>query len=413
MRYASDILIVGAGVGGLSLGLRLASKGYRVRILQQREPPPAHRPEMVQPHGLQAFAELGLLDRLKAKRVARVERFCFFQIQGDPLCRVDYRILDHPYPYALIALPGQTRRVLLEGLRAYPAVHIHWGARLTGALRRGGQVIGATAVENGQEREFHALVTVGADGSHSRLREALGLPCRTRRYPNAFLGVLVDRPAGLARAFDHQVGYYLGRGEILGVFPCAPTLLCLLYMVPADDARDVREQRLEALKTRLADIEPRLRDSLAGLTTREQVSLLFPVQVRAAKWVTDGAALLGDAAHACHPHVAQGGFQAMEDAKVLAEVVDVCVRRGECSARALAPYERIRRPVVERLQQVANEYVWLWETRNPVLARLRDRIFRNVGEQPELLYKVAATEAGIDSRSLTFRERLQALGVCA
>ena len=189
---------------------------------------------MVQPHGLQAFAELGLLDRLMAKRVARVECFRFSQIQGEPLCRVDYRILDHPYPYALIALPGQTRRVLLDGLRAHPAVHIHWGARLTGALRRDKQVVGATAVENGQEREFHALVTVGADGSHSRLREVLGLACRVKRYPNAFLGLFVNRPAGLARVFDRQVGYYLGRGEILGIFPCAPTVLCLLYMVPAD-----------------------------------------------------------------------------------------------------------------------------------------------------------------------------------
>ncbi|MBI3610883.1 MAG: FAD-dependent monooxygenase [Nitrospirae bacterium] len=412
-RYASDILIVGAGVGGLSLGLRLASKGCRVRILQQREPPPAKRPEMVQPHGLRALAELGLLGRLKAERVARVERFCFSQIQGDPLCRVDYRILDHHHPYALIALPGQTRRALLEGLRDSPTVQIHWGARFTGILRRGRQVIGATAVENGREQEFHALITVGADGSHSRLREALGLPCRIRRYPNAFLGMLVDRPAGLARSFDHQVSYYMGRGEILGIFPCAPAMLCLLYMVPADDARDMHERRLEVLKTRLAEIEPRLKDSLAVLTAPEQVSLLFPAQVRAAKWVVDGAALLGDAAHACHPHVAQGGFQAMEDAKILSEVADVCVRRGNCSARALAPYEEIRRPVVERLQRVANEYVWLWETRNPMLARLRDRIFRNVGERPELLYRVAAIEAGIASGPLTFRERLQALGVCA
>lgn len=411
--YSSDVLIIGAGVGGLSLALRLASKGYRVRILQQQEPSPAFRPEVVQPAALQAFAELGLLERLKAKRVARVERFHFSQIQGKPLCRVDYRILDHPYPYALIALPGQTRRVLLGRLRAHSKVHIHWGARFTSVLRRGAQVIGAMAVEGDQEREFHALVTVGADGSHSRLREALGLTCRVRRYPNAFLGWLVDRPAGLARVFDHQVGYYLGRGEILGIFPCAPATLCLLYMVPADDARGMPEQRLDALKSRIASIEPRLRDSLASLTAWEQVSRLIPVQVRAAQWVTEGAALLGDAAHACHPHVAQGSFQAMEDGKVLATVLETCFERGKFSARELAPYEQARRPAVERLQHVANEYVWLWETKNPVLVRLRDRIFRNVGDRPELLYKVAATEAGIDSRPLTFRERLQALGICA
>ena len=138
------------------------------------------------------------------------------------------------------------------------------------------------------------------------------------------------------------------------------------------------------------------------------------MRVRTAKWVVDGAALLGDAAHACHPHVAQGTFQAMADGKVLAEVLDTsCFGRGDFSARALSPYEETRRPVIERVQRVADEYVWLWETGNPLVAWLRDRIFRNIGDRPHLLQRVAATEAGIDSSPLTFVERLQALGLCA
>jgi len=137
------------------------------------------------------------------------------------------------------------------------------------------------------------------------------------------------------------------------------------------------------------------------------------VKVRAASWVADGAALMGDAVHAGHPHVAQGTFQAMEDAKVLSDVFTQCFGRGDFSAGALAPYEEVRRPVVTRLQWVADEYAWLWETKNLVLTRLRDRIFQNVGSRPDLLQKVAATEAGIDIRPFTILERLQALGVCA
>lgn len=414
MSYSSDVLIVGAGVGGLSLALRLAAKGYRIRILQQHEPQlPVYRPEVVQPAGLQAFAELGLLKHLMAKTMARVDTFQFYRIGGKRLASVSYRILEHPYPYALIGLPHQTRRVLLDSLGAHSSVHIHRGTRLTGVLRRGSQVLGAKAIEGGREQEWHASVTVGSDGCRSRFREALGIDCRIKRYRNAFLGMLLRRPLDGHCEFDGAVHYYLGRGEILACFPCSSTTLCLLFMVPARASQTIDGQGLAALKNRLCVIAPVLDEPLNRITSREQVSYLAPVRVRVAAWVTDGATLLGDAAHACHPHVAQGTFQAMEDGKVLAQVLETCFERGDFSARVLAPYEQIRRPVIERLQRIAGEYVWLWETRNPALARLRDRIFRNIGDRPALLSKVAATEAGIETIPLTFVERLQAVGFCA
>lgn len=195
VAYTSDVLIVGAGVGGLTLGLRLAAQGYRVRILQQREPGRALRPEIMQPAALHAFAQLGLLDRLKAVPAAPVERFHFHRIGGSLLCQVDYRLLRHPYPYALILLPHRTRHVILDGLRDFPGIHIHWDAQFAGLLRNGKQVIGAIASCDGREREFYAFVTVGADGSGSAFREALGIQARVKRDANAFLGPLVRSPS--------------------------------------------------------------------------------------------------------------------------------------------------------------------------------------------------------------------------
>jgi 2-polyprenyl-6-methoxyphenol hydroxylase-like FAD-dependent oxidoreductase len=183
-------------------------------------------------------------------------------------------------------------------------------------------------------------------------------------------------------------------------------------MVPVGRVGTIRARGLEALKSRIASVEPRLGRPLVDLATWEQISVLSPIRVRAAAWVADGAALMGDAAHACHPHVAQGSTQAMEDGKVLADVLETCFSRGDFSASGLARYEGARRPVVQRLQRVADEYAWLWETESPTLARLRDRIFRNIGDRPGLLSRVAATEAGIEARPLSFVERLQVLGLC-
>jgi 2-polyprenyl-6-methoxyphenol hydroxylase-like FAD-dependent oxidoreductase len=413
MAYSSDVLIVGAGVSGLSLALRLASKGYRVSILQGDEPPPVQRPEMIQPAGLQAMAELGLFKSLEEVSVARVQRFRFDRMGGGHLCQVDYRVLSYPTPYALITLPHRVRRLFERSLDACPTVRVHRNVRMTGLVRQGAQVAGVKAVEGGQEREFSACVTIGADGCGSWVRGALGIRSQVKRYRNGFLGMLVKRRSEFGDLPD-QVRYYLGQGQILGLFPCSPNRLCLLYMVPADRIAMMGQEGLEMVKHHIARVEPRIADELGTITSWEHVSRLFPVRVRTAKWVVDGAALIGDAAHACHPHVAQGTLQGMEDAKALAEVLDAsCFGRGDFSARALAPYEEARRPVIERLQRVADEYVWLWETGNPLVVRLRDRIFRNIGDRPHLLQKVAATEAGIAPSPLTLMERLQALGLCA
>jgi 2-polyprenyl-6-methoxyphenol hydroxylase-like FAD-dependent oxidoreductase len=412
MSDSSDVLIVGAGVAGLSLALRLGAKGYRVSILQGDEPPPVHRPEMIQPAGLQSMAELGLFKSLEEVEPAQVHRFHFDRMRGDPLCQVDYRVLAHATPYALITLPDRVRHLFERALDACPTVKVHRNVRITELVRQGAQVVGVKAVEGGQEREFSACVTIGADGCGSWVRGALGIRSQVKRYRNGFLGMLVQCPSKFWN-LQNQVRYYLGLGRILGLFPCSADRLCLLYMVPADRIPTMGQEGLDRVKQHIARVEPRIGDALRTITSWEHVSRLVPMRVRTAKWVVDGAALIGDAAHACHPHVAQGTFQAMEDGKALAEVLDTsCFGRGDFSARALAPYEEARRPVIERIQRVADEYVWLWETGNPLVAWLRDRIFRNIGDRPHLLQRVAATEAGIDPSPLTFGERLQALGLC-
>jgi 2-polyprenyl-6-methoxyphenol hydroxylase-like FAD-dependent oxidoreductase len=101
----------------------------------------------------------------------------------------------------------------------------------------------------------------------------------------------------------------------------------------------------------------------------------------------------------------------MLDAMALAPVLSRCLEDGDSSAERLSAYEESRRPAVERLQRIAHEYAWLWNTGNPLLAWLRDRTFSEIGRRPRLLSKVMETEAGLRVAPLTVAERLQALGV--
>jgi 2-polyprenyl-6-methoxyphenol hydroxylase-like FAD-dependent oxidoreductase len=118
-------------------------------------------------------------------------------------------------------------------------------------------------------------------------------------------------------------------------------------------------------------------------------------RVRTSRWVADGAALIGDAAHAMNPHASQGRMQAMVDAMSLAEIIPSCLAEGDCSASRLNVYETARRPQVNMLQRLADQQVFFWNTGNPFVAWLRDRVFTTLDRNVRLRHQVLSTTAGL------------------
>jgi 6-methylpretetramide 4-monooxygenase len=88
-------------------------------------------------------------------------------------------------------------------------------------------------------------------------------------------------------------------------------------------------------------------------------------------------------------------MQAMLDAITVAEIIHNSLKQGHCSVEALSAFEHRRRDQVEMLQQLADEQVLFWNTGNPVLAFLRDRVFRTLDRNRRLRYRVLATTAGL------------------
>jgi len=118
-------------------------------------------------------------------------------------------------------------------------------------------------------------------------------------------------------------------------------------------------------------------------------------RVRTPTWVADGAVLIGDAAHAMNPHASQGRMQAMVDAMTLADILPGCLADNDCSVARLKAFESIRRPYVTMLQRLADQQVFYWNTGNPVVAFLRDRVFQTLDRNARLRYQVLSTTAGL------------------
>ncbi len=135
-------------------------------------------------------------------------------------------------------------------------------------------------------------------------------------------------------------------------------------------------------------------------------------RVRTPTWVSDGAVLIGDAAHAMNPHASQGRMQAMVDAMTLADLLPECLAMNDYSAATLERYENSRRPHVTMLQKLADEQVLFWNTANPIIAFLRDRVFNTLDRNARLRYRVLSTTAGLRKEPpFGMMDRLMAAGL--
>lgn len=417
-RVETDVAIVGAGGGGAVLGLALAQKGVRALVLEQASGPPTGlRGEILQPNGQQILNRLGLLDALPSNATRSVRLFHFCRAGGaggrargtERLCTVDYGMLPPPYNRAVVTLPNVAHHAILDALESRVPGGLRYGTTVMRLVRSGGreQVVGLEAECGGKPLTVSAKLVVGADGALSKVREALAIPTKFHRYREGYLIAILDRPEGLEEA-----KYFVGRHAILGVFPAAGDKAYLFYMIPAGLMPQIKAAGIQALRERWLKIDPSLEKTVQSLVDWNQTAYMPTGRVRTATWRADGAVLIGDAAHAMNPHASQGRMQAMVDAMTLAELVPDCLQRGDWSASALAPFERRRRPQVEMLQRMADEQVVFWNTGNPVLALLRDRVFKTLDRNKRLGYRVLAVTAGLSAEApFGMLDRLMAAGL--
>src|SRR3989449_5133758 len=166
-----DVLIVGAGIGGLALGCALASNGRKVCVLEARpQVIPSKRGLTLQPNGLETLQKLGLVDQV-VRIGAKTTRLTWYEIGGGPLATFDYSILDHPHNYLLTVVPSELELVLREAFSSRGGMIYDSTFFRETSRTRLGRVI--KAERSGCLEEFSAKIIVGADGETSRGREAL------------------------------------------------------------------------------------------------------------------------------------------------------------------------------------------------------------------------------------------------
>ncbi|MDT7041163.1 FAD-dependent monooxygenase [Candidatus Nitronereus thalassa] len=407
MDIQTDVVVVGAGGGGAILGLILAKQGIKTLVVEQSPGPPTGlRGEILQPNGQQILDQLELLDKLPKEAVQSVRHFHFRQMGGERLCTIDYDLLPPPYNRALVTLPNAVHHAVLAELEKHNPGGLWYDTSFKSLVKTGNTVTGVEAQTQGTPVRISAKVTVGADGPFSRVRDTLGISTQLHRYKESYLISILPCPEKL-----EESQYFLGENEILGVFPAAGHQVYVFYMIASNSLQAVKQEGIESLQRKWKAIYPGLARTFENLQSWEQTAYMGTGRARAKTWVADGAVLIGDAAHGMNPHASQGRMQAMADAVVLAKVLSSCFSQDDFTANALKTFEAQRRPQVEMLQRLADEEVLFWNTGNPLLAWLRNRVFSTLDHNRRLQYQVLTATAGLrKTPPFGMIDRLQAAG---
>jgi len=343
-----DILIVGGGMIGSALALGLSRQGWQVGLI---EGAPAE--ELVAPAApatdvsdfeprvsaislasQRLLAELGAWQRVQGSRHCGYRQMTVWD--GDGTGRIHFDAAElHTSSLGTIVENRNIVRALFEELAASD-VTLFDGVRVKAWHGRDG-------VELEDGRRLNARLVVGADGALSRLRQWSGLATREWDY---------DQQAIVCTVRTRQSHRYTAWQRFSPTGPLA--FLPLLNEAGDDHFCSIvwSQDTLEAERLMALDTEA-FRQAL-GVAIEQQLGevlevsrrFAFPLRQRHAKdYVTDGLALVGDAAHTIHPLAGQGANLGYGDVRALLEELARAKARNLApdDALVLARYQRRRK----------------------------------------------------------------------
>ena len=369
-----DVLIVGGGPVGVMLAAALADRGLDAVVWEARVDDPAHSRALgVHPPSIDLFDRLGLADDLLAHavRIRRgIARSGTRTMGVVPFARASSR-----WPFVAAVPQDRTESVLRTGLARRREDALRRGVRFVGLDQRDEDVVVQGVGDEGPV-VVAARFVVGADGTRSAVRAALGVGTRARDLPDRYvMGDFADTTGHGSDAVIH-----LERTGVVESFP-----------LPAGRRRFVvhtgSERRPTAPVT--ADVVARLVSDRTGSpvdATTSTMTSAFGVRRRlATRTVVGRVVLIGDAAHEISPIGGQGMNLGWLDGHALETEIAVAVKRR--GGRVLDPttFARFEAGRARAAVRAARQAEWNTALGRPVgggTARARDLALRAVLRAP-------------------------------
>ncbi|KAF2436939.1 FAD/NAD(P)-binding domain-containing protein [Tothia fuscella] len=321
-----DVVIIGAGLGGLAAAISLAQEGIRVQILEKTPKIlPVGAGIAIPPNGVRALRHLGVADTLREKGAIDMTAINLRSYDdGRELLRRpggEEFVKNYGEPWFSIRRADYHNLLLDEAVRR--GVKIHLGMEATGVDFAAG--IASVTVKSGERFEGH--VVIGADGIWSTTLEHLlevdstpiptgDMAYRATFQSEALLSLKNEKLNGLIGKPEtniwmgpksHAVFYPLKGGSVYNVVLVCPGKL------PPDKSTNIGD--VAEMRNAFASWDPMLREVL-GLVS-EVLMWKLCHREELVKWTRANAVVIGNASHPTLPYQQQGAAMAVEDGAVL------------------------------------------------------------------------------------------------
>ncbi|MEU7109676.1 FAD-dependent oxidoreductase [Streptomyces stramineus] len=315
-RTRRTVLVVGGGTAGCALAVLLRRAGIAVDLVEAKADWNATTGSGIslQGNALRVLREAGLWEQVR-DRGRSTDGVTLTAPDGtDILTQRDLRTGGDDLPATVGMQRPELQKILIEAVRA-SGTHVRLGCTMD---RHAQDATGVDVSFTDGTTGRYDLVAA-ADGLNSPTRELIGITDKPAPTGLAIWRTPAPRPAGV----DRTRLTYGGPALIAGICPTGDTTVYAFLVEPHRD-------RASVAPAAYADEMRRLAAGYGGHWDEIRASVTDPAQVnytRCDRLLVEGAwhrgrvVLVGDAAHACPPTLAQGAAMSLEDASVLAELL--------------------------------------------------------------------------------------------
>jgi 2-octaprenylphenol hydroxylase len=410
----ADVAIVGGGMVGMTLACALGDSGLQVCVIEPRAQTPDElwlqvgeqnsngfdaRVSALSIASEQILKNLGAWPQMEALRLCPYRDMQVWETEGTAQIHFSAAELHEPHLGHIVE-----NRVTLAGLyraqQAWSNVHLISGASLESLSEAQPQVSGRAG--SGRElllsdgRRLNARLVVAADGAHSKVRQLAGLPVWEQDYGHHALVTTVRT----TRSHQSTAWQCFTDAGPLAFLPLSSgdregSICSIVWSTPPDHARELMALSLEQLSQRLETVFERRLGSVEVLDPLRA----FPLRQRHAKrYVDDGLALVGDAAHTIHPLAGQGVNLGLLDVATLTDVILEGLSRGADfgSRQWLRRYQRQRQGSNLLMMGMMQAFRQLYGQVPPPLQWLRNEGMRQVDRFGAVKRHLVTAAMGLD-----------------
>ncbi|MEG9298314.1 NAD(P)/FAD-dependent oxidoreductase [Mangrovibacillus sp. Mu-81] len=335
----TNVFISGGGIGGLTLGLKLAKCGVDVTVAERLPgPSPIYKGELLQPKSLEIMDSLGAIESVfeKGHKISDLELAELKNLKAESdHSLMSYSNLPSDYPFSLMIHHETLKGILLNKAKKFPSFHYH---PHTVCKEIQDHKVKLEDRERKETVEIECDFVIGAEGRSSVTRDHMGVSVNEKKYNHHFLTVTFPRPETMVKG--KIISTYQ---SFLGLFPLPDNEVRSVYLIPAGEYKALRKQPISEFHKLYINMCPELDGYVNEITDWKQIQLMVPLKYHSDTYVKDHLALIGDAVHTVHPMAGEGMNMAIQDGDVLGELLCDMYKLKKLDPANLEWYPKVRR----------------------------------------------------------------------